>query len=398
MTKIPMNLTQFSPETGRDWSDFGPFYLVVLQPTSFCNLNCDYCYLPDRQVKNTLSLDLIEPIFKNIFTSRFLGEEFTVCWHAGEPLAVPISFYRSAFKKIEETAEQYNTKQARVCHSVQTNATYINQDWCDLIKEYGIFVGVSLDGPDFIHDAHRKTRKGTGSHSATMRGISFLQKNEIPFYIISVLTEDSLNYPDEIFNFFIENGIDDVGFNLEEVEGVNQNSTLEKAGVLDKYRQFIERFWQLIEKQNGEFRLREFENICSIIYSNQRLCRTDMNSPFVLLNIDYQGNFSTFDPELLSVKTELYGDFILGNVLHDTFESVCNTEKFQRIYQDMLAGVQLCQETCQYFGVCGGGAGSNKYWENGTFRSSETMACRYRIQAITDMILEKLEHSLGLVE
>jgi uncharacterized protein len=229
-----------------------------------------------------------------------------------------------------------------------------------------------------------------------MRGISFLQKNDIPFYVISVITQDSLNYADEIFNFFRENGIYDVGFNLEEIEGVNQSSTLEEIGTPEKYRAFMQRFWELTSEVQGEFNLREFEAICGLIYSNTRLTQTDMNNPFVLINIDYQGNFSTFDPELLSVNIEPYGNFILGNVLKDSFESVCDTEKFQKIYADMQEGIKLCSETCEYFGVCGGGAGSNKYWENGTFACSETMACRYRIKVVTDIILEQLENSLGL--
>jgi uncharacterized protein len=62
----------------------------------------------------------------------------------------------------------------------------------------------------------------------------------------------------------------------------------------------------------------------------------------------------------------------------------------------MAAGVQQCQESCSYFGVCGGGAGSNKYWENGSFNSTETKACRYRIQIITDIVLAGLEQSLGI--
>nr|CUM60924.1 conserved protein of unknown function [Planktothrix agardhii] len=381
-----------------DLSQFGPINLVVIQATSFCNLNCDYCYLPNRELKNTLSLDLIEPIFKNIFNSPFLGDEFTICWHAGEPLAVPISFYESAFQLIQEADQKYNQKQVKFWHSVQTNGTYINQKWCDFIQEHNICVGVSLDGPQFIHDAHRQTRKGTGSHAQTMRGISFLQKNDIPFYVISVVTQDSLNYADEIFNFFRDNGIYDVGFNLEEIEGVNQSSTLEAVGTSEKYRAFMQRFWELTSEVQGEFNLREFEAICGLIYSNSRLTQTDMNNPFVLINIDYQGNFSTFDPELLSVNIEPYGNFILGNVLKDSFESVCDTEKFQKIYADMQEGIKLCSETCEYFGVCGGGAGSNKYWENGTFACSETMACRYRIKVVTDIILDKLENSLGLIE
>jgi uncharacterized protein len=385
-------------DQGSALSQFGPISLVVIQPTPFCNLDCDYCYLPDRQLKNRLSLDLIEPIFQAIFTSPFLGQDFTVCWHAGEPLAVPISFYEAAFERIGEAERKYNAQPCQVHHSFQTNGTLINRAWCDLFKQHQIHVGISLDGPAFIHDAHRQTRKGIGSHASTMRGISYLQKNGIDFSVIAVLTEDSLDYPDEIFKFFRENGISDVGFNMEETEGINQSSSLARPGVEARYRAFIKRFWQLVSRTDGEFKLREFESICGLIYADARLEKTEMNHPFAILSIDHQGNFSTFDPELLSVKTDRYGDFILGNVLHDSLASVCHQEKFQRIYRDMAAGVELCRRTCDYFGVCGGGAGSNKYWENGTFGSAETNACRYRIKIVTDVVLEELEDSLGIAE
>ncbi len=379
-----------------DLSQFGPINLVVIQPTSFCNLDCDYCYLPNRQLKNRLSLDLIEPIFKAIFTSSFFQDDFTICWHAGEPLTVPIAFYESAFKIIQETNQKYNQTSSQFNYSFQTNATLINQAWCDLFEQYPIHVGVSIDGPAFIHDLHRKTRTGRGTHESVMRGISHLQKNDINFNVIAVITENSLDYADEIFNFFLKNGITDIGFNMEETEGVNQSSSLDKAEIESRYRAFIERFWQLTAQANEVFEVREFESICSLVYANQKLEKTEMNQPFAIVSIDNQGNFSTFDPELLSVKTKDYGDFILGNILSDTFESTCQTDKFRRIYQDMAAGVKLCRDTCEYFSVCGGGAGSNKYWENGTFNSAQTKACKYRIQVVTDVVLGELEKTFGL--
>jgi len=378
-----------------DVSPFGPITLIVIQPTSFCNLNCDYCYLPDRHLKQQISLDLIDPIFKTIFKSQFFRQDATVCWHAGEPLAVPVSHYKAMFERIDAAHQQYNSTPYKIRQSVQTNGTLINQDWCDLFKQHEVHVGVSLDGPAFLHDAHRKTRKGLGTHAATMRGIAHLQRNAIECSVIAVLTKDSLDYPDEIFHFFVDNGLMDVGFNMEETEGEN-SSSLDPSEIEDRYRTFIQRFWELVAQTNGKFKLREFENICSAIYCDSRLNNTDMNKPFVIVNIDSKGNFSTFDPELLGVNTERYGQFILGNVLRDTFESVCDSDKFQRIYRDMSAGVTLCHQSCQYFGLCGGGAGSNKYWENGTFNSAETKACRYRIKVITDVVLEGLESSMGI--
>jgi uncharacterized protein len=381
-----------------DFSAFGPINLIVIQPTSFCNLDCDYCYLPDRHLKQQLSLDLIDPIFKTIFTSQFFQQDATVCWHAGEPLAVPISYYKAVFERIDAADRQYNRTPYRIRQSVQTNGTLINQAWCDLFKQHEVHVGVSIDGPAFLHDAHRKTRKGLGTHAATMRGIAHLQRNGIESNAIAVLTKDSLDYPDEIFHFFMDNGITDVGFNMEETEGENSSSSLDQVGIEDRYRAFMQRFWELVAQTNGKFKLREFENICSAIYCGSRLENTDMNKPFVIVNIDSKGNFSTFDPELLGVNTDRYGQFILGNVLRDTLTSVCTSEKFQHMYRDMSAGVARCRQSCQYFGLCGGGAGSNKYWENGSLNSTETKACRYRIKVVTDVVLESLENSMGLID
>lgn len=107
-------------------TEFGPVKLVVLQPTTFCNLNCDYCYLPNRQTKHQLSLDLLEPIFKNLFTSPFIGEEITIVWHAGEPLILPVTYYQSAFEIIDKLTQRFSKNQCKVFHGIQTNGTLIN--------------------------------------------------------------------------------------------------------------------------------------------------------------------------------------------------------------------------------------------------------------------------------
>ena len=389
--------TAEQPSEPVNMTEFGPICMVVVQPTSFCNLDCDYCYLPNRHLRNQMSLELIEPIFQRVFTSQFLREDVTICWHAGEPLAVPRSFYETAFAKIEQIAKAHCPADINFNHSFQTNGLLITQPLCDLFKRYPVHVGVSIDGPAFLHDVHRKTRTGLGSHAGALKGIDLLRKNEIPTTAIAVLTADSLDYPDEIFDFFVEQGIMDVGFNMEETEGINTQSSLNGNDRLEsRYRAFLSRIWERIAQTNNEFQLREFESICSLVYTNSRLDNTDMNHPFRLVNIDHLGNFSTFDPELLSMPTQDYGDFILGNVVTHSFEDVCQTQKFKHIYQDMQKGVTLCRETCDYFGVCGGGAGSNKYWENGTFASAETHACRYRIKAVTDLVLARLEQYVGL--
>ena len=98
------------------------------------------------------------------------------------------------------------------------------------------------------------------------------------------------------------------------------------------------------------------------------------------------------------MRTERYGDFTLGRVGHDSLEAVLATPAYQRIATDMATGVEECRRNCDHFALCGGGAGSNKFWEKGTLACSETQACRWRVKVLSEVVLSGLERSLGLAE
>ncbi|MFM7087905.1 MAG: cyclophane-forming radical SAM/SPASM peptide maturase GrrM/OscB [Cyanobium sp.] len=374
----------------------GPVRLLVLQPTPFCNLDCDYCYLPDRGDRRRLPMALLERALERVLESPWFDGPFTLLWHAGEPLTVPIAFYDEATACIHSVLKRHGLPAETVVQSLQTNATVINDAWCECFQRHDIHVGVSMDGPAFLHDAHRVTPTGLGSHGAVMRGIAHLQRHGIPFQVICVLTNDALDHADALFDFFMAHGIHGVGFNMEETEGANQQSTLERPDGEQRYRAFLERFWIRMAENPGVLRLREFDGIASLAAHDQRLHNTDMNAPFVIVNVDARGQISTFDPELLAVKTERYGDFAFGNVQEHSLEEIAATPKFQRVLAEITAGVERCRNSCSYFGLCGGGAGSNKYWEHGRLDGSETQACRYRIQLVADVVLDGMEKALGL--
>ena len=75
---------------------FGPLRLLVVQPTPFCNLDCDYCYLPSRDDRSRLPLELLERTLERVLESPYASDDFTLLWHAGEPLTMPIAFYDEA--------------------------------------------------------------------------------------------------------------------------------------------------------------------------------------------------------------------------------------------------------------------------------------------------------------
>ena len=375
---------------------YGPVRLLVVQPTPYCNLDCDYCYLPDRGDRTQLSLELLEVAVERVLDSPYFDGQFTLLWHAGEPLMAPIAFYDQASARLRQLLERRGLPAGTIVQSLQTNATVINGDWCDCFERNDIHVGVSMDGPAFLHDAHRVTRTGLPTHGAVMRGIDWLLRRQIAFQVICVLTADALDHADGLFDFFLEHGITDVGFNMEETEGENAASSLKAPRAEQGYRVFLERFWQRCMEQPGNLRLREFDGIVSLACSNARMAQTDMNAPFAIVNVDARGNVSTFDPELLSVPTAEYGDFAFGHVLHDSLEAIAATDKLQRVLQEIRSGVERCRQECEYFGLCGGGAGSNKYWEHRSFDCTETQACRYRIKLVADVVLLGMEADLQL--
>ena len=65
--------------------------LLVLQATPFCNINCSYCYLPNRDLRHRMSIDAVGVISKKIFDFFApLPPDISIVWHAGEPLAAPV--------------------------------------------------------------------------------------------------------------------------------------------------------------------------------------------------------------------------------------------------------------------------------------------------------------------
>ncbi len=233
----------------------GPLELLVVQPTPFCNINCSYCYLPDRQSTKQMSLETLERTFSWVFSSGLVRAPFVLLWHAGEPLVVPPSFYEQAISLLERC----NLPKVEVYHALQTNATLIDDEWCRFFVKHEVHPGVSVDGPEFLHDRHRRTRQGKGTLDRVLRGIRLLQEHAVPFYVITVLTADSLLYPDELFDFYQQQQIRSVAFNVEEIEGPHTTSSLLGVEMRERFRRFFSRFMDLALAADPPLTVREFD-------------------------------------------------------------------------------------------------------------------------------------------
>jgi uncharacterized protein len=361
---------------------------VVVQPTPFCNINCSYCYLPQRNDKAVMEQGTVATLFEKIFASGWANSELTVIWHAGEPLVLPVTFYQAAFEMIESM----RPPSIEVRHAIQTNGMLITPAWCELFRKWRVGVGVSIDGPRRLHDAHRVTRSGRGTFDRTVAGIRLLRRENVPFHVISVLSGESMEAPDEMLEFYLSEGIEDICFNVEESEGDHVSALLRAGDPQSRFRAFLDRFWTQSRQRPGIRFIREIDDMLPRIFRPEgtRMGNSQVE-PFGMLNVDCHGNVSSFSPELLGYKSADYNDFIVGNINRDSLEQMRQSAPMTAMTRDIAAGVAACREECEYFSVCGGGSPVNKLSENGSFRSSRTSFCSLVQMVPTDLILEAMD-------
>lgn len=366
--------------------------MVIIQPTPFCNINCSYCYLPDRSNKHVISQATVTKLFTELFASGWNNPDLTVLWHAGEPLAVPIPFYREAFATIERLRPKDGPWPVRVKHSFQTNGMLIDDAWCDFFKEWNVGVGVSIDGPRELHDAHRKTRSGAGTFDKTIAGVRRLRDAGYPFHILSVLGRASLEMPEELLAFYVSEGIDHVCFNVEESEGDYVSDLFQGAELRQRYETFLRTFWHLARADGRVKFVREIDHALPRVFRPEGVrARNIQVEPLGMINVDSHGNVSSFSPELLGYKNADYDDFLLGNINRQSLAEIYQASVDSAFLRDIKKGVEACRAHCEYFSVCGGGAPVNKFFENGRFDSTTTSFCTLTQMVPTDLILEALD-------
>jgi uncharacterized protein len=376
-------------------SDSPTIGIVVVQPTPFCNINCSYCYLPERSDKTVMQQSTLQALFQQVFAPGWVSEELTVIWHAGEPLVVPPAFYETAFQTIAALCPG----SVRLRHSMQTNGMLLSPEWCDLFKRWQVGVGVSIDGPRRFNDANRVTRTGRSTFDQALTGIRLLRREGVPFHVISVLSENSMSAAQELLDFYVAEDIEDVCFNVEESEGAHVSNLLNGDEPQRRFSAFLSTFWRLARQGDKIRFIREIDGMLPRVFRPEGDgVRNVQVEPFCMLNVDCKGNVSTFSPELLGLKNSTYNDFVIGNINSASLEDMRRSAALAAMSRDIAAGVELCRKRCEYFSVCGGGAPVNKLFENGSFNSARTSFCDLTQKVPIDLILEAFSQLEGGLE
>ncbi len=376
-----------------------PIELAVIQPTSLCNINCSYCYVPNRRDNSMMQDATVDAIANILSDCGWLSDDFSVLWHAGEPLTAGIPFYERAVSSFRRAGL---TSRERFHHSIQTNGTLIDDSWCEFFSHHDFTIGVSIDGPEAIHDLHRRSWANSPTHHKAMRGVECLRSHGMPVNAIAVLTRESLGKPDEIFEFFREQEFSQIAFNLDELEGANASSSVcvglgdaEMAQLRLECDTFWRRMFELWWPKRHSFRIREFDNMRGLIRNKlsdpkyiPRAHEHDMDRN---ITFSTSGDITCGAPEFASTSSSEFNDFVVGNVHSiESLDEVKDLDVYLRMQTDIDAGISKCARMCYYFCLCGGGPPVGKFCEHGTMNSGETSQCVLSTQTVARAVIDGL--------
>ena len=354
----------------RPWLAAEPTALI-LQPTTLCNLDCSYCYLPARKLRRDMTPEVAQAIAAGIPEDWPSSGTLEVVWHGGEPLTVGTAAMRQLFAPFEQLRQA-----GRIVHVIQTNATLITDEWCDLFEQFEVSVGLSIDGPAEM-TSNRVDWRGMPAFDRIVAGISQVKRRDIDFTVIAVVDQENSGSAVEILEFLAELGCPFVGINMEEKEGSN---THDGTPTVDQAR----RFWRDVfvwSNANPHLKVREVEHLLEYLALSPKARAADVQHDSIP-TIGWNGDTVLLSPELLGARSEKYHDFIAGNVLVDSLPEIIYRAADLAYVQEFREGIERCKASCDFFAHCQGSHAGNRFFEHGNFLAAETEHCRTSTQAV----------------
>ena len=171
---------------------------VIVKVTNACNFACNYCSVGETQIDQAINMETIKKMVDGLpeLLNKIGDKDISILWHGGEPLLMPIKFYREAMDYAKEHLSGFN-----LSFKMQSNGYLIDEKWLELFSEYKVNVGISLDGYQELHDANRCTKNGEPTFAVVMQKIALLRQANIHPGVLMVLnTSDSINF-DKLFSF-----------------------------------------------------------------------------------------------------------------------------------------------------------------------------------------------------
>lgn len=342
-----------------------PAFHVMAKPIGpICNLDCKYCFYLEKenlypgQSDFNMPFDVLESFIKQKIESHQVGT-VGFAWQGGEPTLLGVDYFR---KVIE--FQQKHAAGKTIENAFQTNGVLLNDTWCEFFAQHNFLIGLSIDGPEALHDQYRVHKGGQRSFAEVMRGIDFLKKHEVEFNTLTVVQKENAYHPLEVYDFLKQIGSGFLQF-IPIVERVSQRPDTNglslvspvytnSASVSDwsveprLFGRFLcAIFDEWVRKDVGKIFVQLFDvSLESWLGMEPSLCvfRKTCGSALV---IEHNG-------DLYSCDHYVYPENKLGNIMEQPLDSLVNSRQQQAFGQDKLNSLPRYCLDCEVRFACNG--------------------------------------------
>lgn len=338
------------------------FKAAIIKVTGYCNLDCFYCYSSSPFSTGAMDLALVRRAIEELLGNG--GPRVKFIWHGGEPLSAGIDF----FEKVVEYQERHKKPGQQIRNSIQTNATLIDKAWCEFFRSRDFHVGVSIDGPQFLHDGNRPFKNSAGSYRQVISGLQLLQENNISHGVLAVITKRSLEYYHEIFSVFRSLGVDNYDL-LPFVKFCGEGARISSGSITaEEFAVFLKNYFNVWrENDDPSIQVRIFENmIAGLLGMSQAACTFsgDCNE---YVTVNFNGDVYHCDWDIGKTGK------CLGNLINEPLSLILQKDRAKAV---IPAQSRECS-ACRWFPVCRGGC-RNHYTFNESAQEEKYYFCPAR--------------------
>lgn len=176
-----------------------PSQILVKPAGPDCNLRCRYCFYDKKQElfpngQHRMSDDVLRLLTGQV--TRAGAHQITFSWQGGEPTLMGLDF----FKRIVEFQSEFAHPNQMITNCLQTNGLVLNDDWLEFLDQHQFLVGLSIDGPQHVHDRYRTNDRGDGSWTQVTKTARRLLDRGVDTNALIVLSDESAAHLREIWS------------------------------------------------------------------------------------------------------------------------------------------------------------------------------------------------------
>lgn len=371
-TKITVENIQVSPALKLVHNnELYQFHAMVKPSGAQCNIDCEYCfYLYKQELLQQPKYPRMESSILELHIRQYIeaqtGPEVVFSWQGGEPTLMGLGF----FKHVLTIQERYKKPNQLIFNDLQTNGLLLDDDWCEFLKVNQFLVGLSIDGPERLHDIYRRTKNDKPTHHLVVKAIELLRQYQIEFNALCVVNDVNSKYPVEIYHYFrdvVRPKMIQFTAGIEPVEPEwmikSKTKTVKKVSIAvsrwtvnsQDWGIFLTTIWQeWLKKDYGDVFVDQFENVISQLFGfGPQKCTTGQ--------ICGKSVAVEFNGDVYSCDHFVFPEFKLGNIkeIHQG-DLVFSKQQEKFAYDKYQTLPKYCQR-CDFLQLCWGECPKNRF-------------------------------------